>query len=252
MTGKKAFFFLLLFYMFFTHDRGFAQDAREIIKKMEALTRGDETYSEVVMQIVRPRYSREIRMRTWALGQDYSLILITGPARDRGIAYLKREKEIWNWVPTIDRLIKLPPSMMSQSWMGSDFTNDDLVRESSIIDDYTHHLLGKETVQNYECYKIEMIPNPDTPIVWSKVIVWVAVDHYFQLKTEQYDERDELINTIIFSEVKLLGDREIPSKMVMVPEDKKGHQTILIQEKIDFNPNLNEDFFSIQNLQRVR
>jgi len=229
-----------------------AQDPTEIIRRMEQLTRGDKVYSEVTMQIVRPRYTRDISMKSWALGQDYSLILITAPARDKGIAYLKREKEIWNWMPNIDRMIKLPPSMMSQSWMGSDFSNDDLVRESSTIYDYTHKLLGTERVEGYECYKIEMVPKPDKPIVWSKVIVWIAKDKYFQLKSEQYDERNELVNAIYFSDIKKFGNREIPARMEMIPFDKRGHKTILVQEKMDFNPKLDESFFSIQNLQRVR
>lgn len=229
-----------------------AQDAREILQKMEDLTRGESSYAEVSMQIVRPRYTREMSLRTWAMGDDYSLILVTAPARDKGIAYLKREKEIWNWIPSIDRMIKLPPSMMAQSWMGSDFTNDDLVRESSILTDYTHRFLRKETLDGEECYLIELIPKPDKPIVWSKVLIWVAVDHYYQLKIEQFDERQELTNTIFFSEVKNLGNRTIPSKMELVPENKPGHKTIMIQHSIDFEPGLKESFFSIQNLQRIR
>lgn len=229
-----------------------AQDPKDLLQKMEEVTRGDATYSEVTMQVIRPRYTREISLKSWALGNDYSLILVTAPARDRGIAYLKRDKEIWNWMPSIDRLIKLPPSMMSQSWMGSDFTNDDLVRESSIIEDYNHRLLGKEKVENYDCYKIEMIPKPDKPIVWSKVIVWISSEKYFQLKNEQFDERGELVNTIIFSDVKRLGGRDLPAVMTLIPEGKKGHKTILTQSFIDFDPDHNESFFSIQNLKRIR
>lgn len=229
-----------------------AQNAREIIQKMEDRMRGDEVYMEVTMEIVRPRYSRSMSMKSWALGEDYSLILVTAPARDRGVAYLKREREIWNWMPTIDRLIKLPPSMMAQSWMGSDFTNDDLVRESSTINDYEHRLIGEGEIDGYSCYKIEMIPKPDAAIVWGKVLVWVSTEHYFQMRGEQYDERMELVNTIVFSDVKNLGGREIPAKMELVPEDKQGHRTVLVQEKVDFNPGLDVSFFSIQNLQQVR
>ena len=250
MKIYPAFIFSIL--CFFTLENFQAQNATTIIKKMEDLTRGDKSYSEVTMKIVRPRYTREIGMRSWTLGEDFSLIQITAPNRDRGTAYLKREKEIWNWVPNIDRLIKLPPSMMSQSWMGSDFSNDDLVRESSTIEDYEHQLLGMEKMNGFECYKIELIPKPNKPIVWSKVIIWIAKDDYFQVKNEQYDERGELVNTIEFSEVKQFGNRKIPSRMVLTPHNKRGHQTELIQEKIDFELDIQEDFFSIQNLQRLR
>lgn len=233
-------------------DPAIAQTAAEIIQKMEDRMRGDEVYMEVTMEIVRPRYTRSMSMKSWALGEDYSLILVTAPARDRGVAYLKREREIWNWMPSIDRLIKLPPSMMSQSWMGSDFTNDDLVRESSTINDYEHQLIGEEEIDGYPCYKIELIPKPESAIVWGKVLMWVSTEHYFQLRGEQYDERMELVNTIVFSDVKELGDRNIPAVMELNPHDKEGHKTILIQEKVDFNPGLDISFFSIQNLQRVR
>jgi outer membrane lipoprotein-sorting protein len=247
IKSKSVLIFLLIFASVVN-----AQNATEIIKKMEDKMRGDKAYMEVSMQIVRPKYTRELSMKSWTLGEDYSLILITAPARDNGIAYLKRQKEIWNWMPSIDRLIKLPPSMMSQSWMGSDFTNDDLVRESSTIDDYTHKLLRKEQKNGYECHVIELVPKPNAPIVWGKVVVWVADVHFFQLRAEHYDERMQLVSYIDFSEVKNLGGREIPSKMEMVPVDKKGHKTILIHNVADFNPNINEDFFSIQNLKRVR
>jgi outer membrane lipoprotein-sorting protein len=118
-----------------------APNVREIIQKMESQMRGETAQMEVTMTITRPRYTREMSMKSWALGDDYSLILITAPARDRGTAFLKRKKEIWNYLPSVDRMIKLPPSMMSQSWMGSDFSNDDLVRESSTIDDFSHRKL---------------------------------------------------------------------------------------------------------------
>ncbi|MEX1122551.1 MAG: outer membrane lipoprotein-sorting protein, partial [Balneolales bacterium] len=111
----------------------FAQEAEEIIDRMQDVMRGESSYAEMTMTIERPRYTREVSMRAWAMGEDYSLILVTAPARDQGAVFLNRESEIWNYVPNIDRTIKMPPSMMSQSWMGSDFTNDDLVRESSLI-----------------------------------------------------------------------------------------------------------------------
>jgi outer membrane lipoprotein-sorting protein len=127
-----------------------AQDPREIIRKVEDNMRGDASYSELTMTTERPRYTREISMKSWSLGEDYALILITAPARDKGTAFLKRGNEIWNYVPNIDRTVKMPPSMMAQSWMGSDFSNDDLVRGSSTIDDYTHTLLRSETVDGHE------------------------------------------------------------------------------------------------------
>ena len=146
MTTFKKINLLLLFALA-AFTSLMAQDAREIIQRAEDKLRGASSFSEMKMTVVRPDWSREVTMKSWSIGRDFSLILITGPARDKGVAFLKREREIWNWQPTIDRTIKMPPSMMMQSWMGSDFTNDDLVRESSILRDYNHELVGTETIE---------------------------------------------------------------------------------------------------------
>jgi hypothetical protein len=121
-------FLLSLFFLICFNRNVTAQTAREIVERMDLKMRGESMHVEMEMEIVRPRFSRSIGIKSWSKGQNYSMILITAPARDRGTAFLKRNREIWNWVPNIERTIKLPPSMMAQSWMGSDFTNDDLVR----------------------------------------------------------------------------------------------------------------------------
>lgn len=227
-------------------------EPKEIIRKMEAQMRGDYAYMEMKMTIVRPRYTREMGMKSWGRGQEYSLILITAPSRDKGTAFLKRQKEIWNWVPTIERMIKMPPSMMSQSWMGTDFSNDDLVRESSNIDDYTHKLLRSETIDGVDCHVVEMIPNPDAAVVYEKVVIWVSKAEFFQMRIENYDEYGEMVNEIKFSKVKELGGRRIPSVMELIPSDKKGHKTIMEYIDADFNSPIQESFFSVQNLRQVR
>ncbi len=228
------------------------QDAREILRRMEHNMRGDASYSEMTMETVRPRYTREISMRSWSLGDDYVLIYVTAPARDQGTAFLKRGNEIWNYVPNIDRTVRMPPSMMSQSWMGSDFSNDDLVRGVSIIDDYEHTLAGIETVDGMECYKIEMVPHPETPVVYEKVTYWVSREFYLPVKVENYDEYSDLVSTINFREIKTLGGRPMPSVMEMIPEDKRGHRTVVTYHQTDFQVNLSENFFSIQSLTTAR
>lgn len=142
--------------------------------------------------------------------------------------------------------------MMMQSWMGSDFTNDDLVRESSIVKDYDHKLIGEETIDNYPCYKVELIPHPDAPVVWGKVLMWISKKDYLWLKGEYYDEDGALINTEILSDVKKMDDRVIPTRMEMIPADKEGQKTIMVFENTKFNVPLKEDFFSIQNMRRIK
>ena len=233
-------------------QNSYAQDASEILNQMEEVMRGESSVAEMTMTIERPRYTRDISMKAWSLGEDFSLILITAPARDQGTTYLKRRNEIWNYVPNIDRTIKMPPSMMSQSWMGSDFTNDDLVRESSTVEDYEHRILREEEYSGRDAWVLELIPKPDTPIVYGKVLMWVDKEHYIQLKVENYDQRDELANTIEFSEIGEMGGRTFPAKMTLTPADKTDHQTVMEYQKLEFDVDLSESFFTQQNMRRVR
>ena len=229
-----------------------AQDIKEIIRKSDEKFRGTSSTGSFSMTIERPTWSRTISMKSWALGTEYSLIYVTTPAKEKGQVFLKRQNEMWNWVPSIERMVKIPPSMMMQSWMGSDFTNDDLVRESSIVKDYTHKLLREETIDTYLCYKVELIPLEDAPVVWGKVLMWVSKKDYLWLKAEFYDEDGILVNTEILSDVKKMDDRVIPCRMEMIPADKKGQKTIMIFENTDFDVPLKEDFFSIQNMKKIK
>ena len=229
-----------------------AQDATEIIKKVDQKMRGESSSSDMTMKIIRPEWSREVSMKGWALGTEYSLILITEPARDQGTAFLKREKEIWNWQPTIDRVVKLPPSMMSQSWMGSDFTNDDLVKESSVVYDYNHFLKGDTIINGYDSWKIELIPKEDAAVVWGKIEIYVSKDDYIELLIRYYDENDYLINTMILSDIREMDGRMIPSKMDMIPAENPEQRTVIIYNDIDFNIDIEEEFFSMRNMKRVR
>ena len=142
--------------------------------------------------------------------------------------------------------------MMMQSWMGSDFTNDDLVRESSIVHDYTHKLLGEEIIDGLNCYKAELIPLDDAPVVWGKVIIWISKEEYYWLKSEYYDEDGFLVNTENLSEVKQMDDRKIPTRMEMIPADEPGNKTIIIFKNMKFSVKIDESFFSQQNMKRIR
>ncbi|MDX1617434.1 MAG: outer membrane lipoprotein-sorting protein [Balneolaceae bacterium] len=228
-----------------------AQDATEIVRRADLKMRGESSRADITMRIIRPSWERTISLTAWSLGVDYSLIRITAPARDRGTAYLKRENEIWNWLPDINRTIKLPPSMMSQSWMGSDFSNNDLVRESSIVTDYTHTLAGDSTISGFDCYKVEMIPKPDAPVVWGRVVAFISRGEYLQMRFEFYDEDDFLMRTMEGSNVEEMDGRTIPTRMEMIPADEEGQKTVLIYNEIEFNIDLSQRFFSIQNMKRV-
>lgn len=229
-----------------------AQSAEEIVREAYKKMEGESSRAEITMQIVRPSWERSVSMKSWSLGEDFSLILITAPARDEGTSFLMRNNEIWNWLPDVNRTIKMPPSMMSQSWMGSDFSNNDLVRESSVITDYTYQMLEDETVDGYDCYVIEMIPKPEAPIVWARVVSYISKDEYLNLRAEYFDEDETLIRIMTGSEVQELGGRLIPTKMEMIPVEEEGNRTIITYQDIEFDIDISEDFFSIQNMKRIQ
>lgn len=142
--------------------------------------------------------------------------------------------------------------MMTQSWMGTDFTNDDLVKESSIVEDYTHSFLADSAILGRDCYTIQLVPKPDASVVWGKIIVWIDKKDYMQLRVEFYDEDNVLINTMQGYEVKNLGGRFIPSRVEMVPSDKAGHKTLMIYNSIQFDEPIDAGFFTTQNMKKVK
>lgn len=229
-----------------------AQDATAIVRKADQHARGRTSQAEMTMTVVRPTWQREMSMKTWSEGNDLALVLITAPAKEKGIVYLKRSKEVWNWIPSVERTIKMPPSMMSQSWMGTDFTNDDLVKESSIVEDYTHVLAGDTVIDGRTCHKVVMTPKPDAAVVWGKVVLWVDQKDYLMLRAEYYDEYGELVNTLVSSDVKLMGGRLLPARTEMIPADKPGHRTVIVHRSLMFDQPIPEGFFTTQNIARVR
>ncbi len=228
------------------------QTATEIVKKSNDNNFGLTSQGVSKMTVVRPDWSREVEMKSWSKGTDYYLIYITSPARDKGQVFLKRKQELWNWMPTIGRMIKLPPSMMMQSWMGSDFTNDDLLKQSSLVKDYVHTIIAEETIDNHKTWEIEFIPKPDAPVVWGKITMWITKTHYLQIKVKYFDETLELVNTMIGSKIKNVGNRMLPTKMEMIPADKPGNKTILEYSSIIFDKPISDRFFSQQNMKKVK
>lgn len=252
--GRSVFLHMLflLFLVLFKESTATAQDAVVIVKKSDEILRGSSLQADMSFKIIRPKYTREMTAKVWTKGTELSLILILSPVRDKGTAYLKRKKEVWTWLPTLERVIKLPPSMMSQSWMGTDFTNDDLVKESSTVEDYVHTLLGSEKIDERDCYKIEMKPKPETAVVWEKVIVWIDKKDYLQLKSEFYDEDGKLLNTLLGKDIKKMDDRFLPSRLEMYPADKLGHKTEIIYKSMLFNRPIKDNFFTSDNMKTVK
>lgn len=214
--------------------------------------RGLSSYAQLTMEIIRPEWKRTMSMKSWSKGTEYALVYVVSPAKDKGTVSLKIGNEMWNWLPSIERSIKVSPSMMMQSWMGSDFTNDDLIKQSSIVNDYTHKLIGEEKLRDMNCYKIELIPKPDAPVVWGKIIAWITEDDFNQLKVEYYDEEGSLVNVMSGYDMKKMDGRLIPTRWEMVPANEPGKKTVMTYTSIDFDIPLEDSFFSKQNMRRVR
>jgi outer membrane lipoprotein-sorting protein len=225
--------------------------AQEVVRKTTDKMRGATSQAELIIRTVRPTWSREMKLKTWTKGEKYSMILIESPAKEKGVAFLKRGKEVWNWVPTLERSIKLPPSMMSQSWMGTDFTNDDLVKESSLVEDYEHTFEGDTIIDGRDCYIIRMIPKPEAAIVWGKLILCVDKHDFIELHTKFYDEDGEILNTMNAYDIKVMDGRLIPTRMEMIPADKPGQKTVLIYSSISYDKPLPDAVFTLQQLKTL-
>jgi outer membrane lipoprotein-sorting protein len=227
--------------------------ATEIIRKTDEKFNGEKSsFTVMSMTIVRPSWKRTIEFKNWSLGRDYALTLVTAPAKDVGQTFLKRDVEMWSWSPSINRLIKLPPSMMSQGWMGSDYTNDDILKESSVVKDYSHEIVGEEMIGDRLCYKIRMVAKADAAVVWGHQVRWIDKKDMIFLKAELYDEDGSLVRTENGSDIREMDGRIIPCRIELLPAEEKGNKTIIEIKEIKFNIAVEEKFFSQQNMKMIR
>lgn len=251
---KKYFFTcIIIFGLYPNHN--YSQEnisATEIIKKADEKIRGKTNTSVMEMEIIRPTWKRSVTMKSWGRGNEFSMTYITAPAKDKGQVFMKRNTEMWNWMPSIGRMIKIPASMMSQGWMGSDYTNDDILKESSIVVDYTHKIILEEVVDGHESYKIEMTPKEDAAVIWGKVFKWITKDEFIQIKSEYYDEDDDLVKSDHSYDFKIMDGRLIPTRMEIIPADKEGQKTVVYIKESKFDMDLPESFFSQQKMKRIK
>jgi outer membrane lipoprotein-sorting protein len=227
--------------------------ATDIVRKADEKFNGEKSsIMTMSMTIIRPSWQRTVEFKNWSLGRSYALTLITAPAKDLGQSFLKRASEMWSWNPSISRLIKLPPSMMSQGWMGSDYTNDDIMKESSVVNDYTHEIAGEETIDGRPCFKIKMVSKENASVVWGKQIRWIDKKDFLMLRTELYDEQGSLVRVETGSDIRVMDGRTIPTKMELVPAEEPGNKTLVTIREIKFNVQIAESFFSQQNMRNLR
>ncbi len=230
-------------------DKGI--DVKAIVKRMDELYRSETSQTNMEMQIVTPHWKRTLALEVWTQGMDKTFILITSPKKEKGVATLRIGNEMWNYLPKTNKVMKVPPSMMMGSWMGSDFTNDDLVRESSMLDDYTYERITPTDAQPDHLY-IQLLPKEDSPIVWDKLIFAIRVSDRVPVWQHFYDETGRLTRVINFKEIKSFDGKTIPSVMEMIPQNKEGYKTVVRFVDAEFNKQIDEKVFTRRNLQKRR
>ena len=216
----------------------------DIIDQMEQLYRGSSSDSKITMVIETPRYQRSMQMSGQSMGREFGFFRILSPKKDRGIATLKRDEEMWNYFPKINKVIKVPPSMMMGSWMGSDFTNDDLVKETQLIDAYDIQMTETD-----DQYRFTLTPKEQTVTVWGSIDYVVSKSPLLPLSQSFFDDQGEKIRVMTFSAPKEIGGRLMPSILEIEPLNKPGHRTRVIYDEIVFDPpGITEQTFSMRNL----
>lgn len=232
---------------------GAAPSATELIAAAEEHTQGKTFQGEMEMVVQHGDQERKMKMRVWLdRAGDRALVRILEPAKDRGTGNLRLKMDLWQYLPNVNRIIRVPSSMMLQSWMGSDFTNDDLVRASSLKKDYTHKILSKEKLGSFKSIKLELLPKPDAPVVWGKVHMWVRDPDAVPLRQEFYNEQMELVKVMNGEKVVSFGSHTIPTVVTMINEKKRGNKTVMIYnpKSIIYDKSLSNEIFTQLNLQR--
>jgi len=225
---------------------GSEDQAKSIINEMEKLYRGNSSEVSLTMRVETPQYSRALEIFGQTLGKERAIFRIISPKKDKGITTLRRDKEMWNFFPKINKVIKVPPSMMMGSWMGSDFTNDDLVQETKLVEEY-----DLELIIDSETFLIILTPKEETISLWGQIDYLIQKDPLLPLKQSFFDDYGKKVRELVYKDPKLFGERLLPSAMEMVPLNKPGHITKLFYNQIEFEPEgVSEKSFSLRELKK--
>jgi len=240
---------LFVFVALFAKANG--QDAQALVEAAVSYYRGEASISTVDMTIHRPNWERVITIKAWTKGQKDSIFIILAPPKDNGNGSLKRGREMWTHNPKVNRVIKLPPSMMSQAWMGSDFSNNDLAKSDSVIEDYTHTITGTEIHDGKKVYVIKSTPKPEAPVVWGMQKLKIREDHIL-LSQEFYDEDLKLVKAMTGQQIQMLGGKLFPKVWKMQKSDVKDEYTLLNYKELMFKQDLPDSLFTLSSLKNPR
>jgi outer membrane lipoprotein-sorting protein len=236
----------LLFSFFILSVLLFANEAEDIIKKLDENMRGENISMTLSMKVVSQGYTRTMKMQSFSQGTKKSFTKILYPPKDRGITFLSLNNQMWQYIPKIERIIKIPPSMMLQNWMGSDITNDDMVKQSSIVEDYNAKVLSKEN----EMVTIELLPKEDAAVVWGKIVLHVDTNTYTSKKDVFYDEDGKEVRVFIYKDVKKIGKYYIPTLWRIESSQKKNRYTELVLEDVKYDTKISDAYFKKSALKR--
>ncbi len=228
-------------------------DARTVIDRVDRMLRGESSRGVATMEVVTEHWERRMTMEIWSLGTDYSLVRLRAPQREAGTATLKADENIWNYLPKVDRTIKVPPSMMGGSWMGSHFTNDDLVKDSRLIEDYDIAIVSDgEDPGGVAVWDFRLTPRPEAPVVWGHIEYRVRQSDDMPLWAKFFDEDGELARTIEYGDYTEFSGRIVPGVIDMYPADNPDERTTIRYEELEFDIDIDPSFFSLRTLQRGR
>lgn len=242
---------LLLLHILLMPCSLYAEDAREIIKNAIDHFRGLSSYSEASMIIHRPEWERSMDMKIWTRGMNKSLVRITAPKKDMGNGSLLIDDDMWSYTPKINRVIKIPPSMAHQSWMGSDFTNNDVAKADDLIDRYTHTIKEKRQQDGITVYVIESVPHEDAPVVWGREMITVR-DDYVLLEHQFYDQDGVLVKQLSTREIRMIGGRNLATIERMQKVDVKDEWTEFRLHHIEFDAEISNSTFTLSSLRNPR
>jgi outer membrane lipoprotein-sorting protein len=244
-------FLLATLTLLFFSSPGYSEDrAAALIHKLEQNSRGLTFSGDLSMVVTQMGKERKMSVHVISRGTETALVRILEPSRDRGTGNLRIKTDLWQFLPRVNKTIKVPSSLLYQSWMGSDFSNDDLVKSSSFERDYTHKYIGEEKIGDMTAEKIESSPKPEAKIVWGKVILWLSPKEGALLQQDFYAENGKLIKQLKGYDLKTFGKYNIPTRMTMQDFSRKESKTEILYSKIEFDKPLKDEVFTLKELEK--
>jgi len=223
--------------------------AKEIVRRSDDLMRGKTQKGRYTMTVITPNWRRQLEIEVHSKDRDKMLLKILSPAKEKGITTLRVGYEMWNYLPKVERTIKIPPSMMLQPWMGSDFANDDLVKEGSVVEDYDHVISERRTVRGRPLARITLTPKPRAGVVWQKRVMVIDTATFIPVREEFYGKDNALIKVLSYTDVRRVSDRTIPTRWEMVPRTKSGYRTVIeVSDDLVYNEPIDDSVFTLQNI----